>query len=238
VTASDLPLMAARTSVLAFAQRLVRDRLVVGTSGNISCREGDLVAVTPSGTDYDTMLPEDVVVVDLEGTVVHGDLAPTVELPLHLACYRRHGAQAVVHTHSTAATALSLLRDEVPPVHYQIAMFGGSVAVAPYATYGTDQLMENVSAALQGRTGAVMKHHGTITLGDTLGKAYDPRPPTGVALRRVAAGQCRRTSRHAARGRDRAGRRGLRQLRAAASLTRAARHRDAPVPGADNAPSF
>lgn len=173
MTASDLPLMAARTSVLAFAQRLVRDRLVVGTSGNISCREGDLVAVTPSGTDYDTMLPEDVVVVDLEGTVVHGDLAPTVELPLHLACYRRHGAQAVVHTHSTAATALSLLRDEVPSVHYQIAMFGGSVAVAPYATYGTDQLMENVSAALQGRTGAVMKHHGTITLGDTLGKAYD-----------------------------------------------------------------
>lgn len=173
MSATDLPLLDARSAVVSFAQRMVCDRLVVGTSGNISCRDGDLVAVTPSGTDYDTMLPEDVVVVDLEGTVVHGDLSPTVELPLHLACYQRHGARAVVHTHSTAATALSLLLDEVPPVHYQIAMFGGSVAVAPYATYGTEQLMENVSAALAGRTGVVMKHHGTITLGDSLSKAYD-----------------------------------------------------------------
>lgn len=162
-----------RADVVAFAQRMVRDRLVVGTSGNISVRSGDLLAVTPSGTDYETLRPQDVVVVDLAGARIDGELAPTVELPLHLACYAEHNADAVVHTHSTAATALSLVCDHVPAVHYQIAMFGGSVAVSPYATYGTPELVTNVSAALQGRSAVVMEHHGTLTTGDTLGKAYD-----------------------------------------------------------------
>lgn len=170
---TDLLLAGERAAVVALAQRMVRDRLVVGTSGNVSQRCGDLVVCTPSGTDYDTMRPEDVVVVDLEGTVVDGDLKPTVELPLHLVCYTEHGAQAVVHTHSTAATAMSLLRDDVPAVHYQLAMFGGPVSVAPYATYGTTELRDNVSRALQGRSGCVMKHHGTICTGASLGAAYD-----------------------------------------------------------------
>jgi L-fuculose-phosphate aldolase len=170
---SGLLLEQERAAVVALAQRMVRDGLVVGTSGNVSQRCGDLVVATPSGTDYDTLRPQDVVVVDLEGTVVDGDLRPTVELPLHLVCYTDHGAQAVVHTHSTAATALSLLRDDVPAVHYQLAMFGGSVSVAPYATYGTTQLRDNVSRALAGRSGCVLKHHGTICTGASLGAAYD-----------------------------------------------------------------
>lgn len=170
---SSMLLEADREAVVAFAQRMVRDRLVVGTSGNISQRRGDLVAVTPSGTSYDTLTAAEVVVVDLDGRVVDGTLRPTVELPLHLACYRRHGAGAVVHTHSTAATALSLLRDDVPPVHYQTAMFGGVVSVAPYATYGTAELVENISRVLVDRSACVMKHHGTICTGDSLGQAYD-----------------------------------------------------------------
>nr|WP_240897004.1 class II aldolase/adducin family protein [Kineococcus vitellinus] len=162
-----------RAAVVEHARRMVADGLVVGTSGNVSCRDGDLVAVTPSGTDYAAMRPADVVVVDLEGRVVDGGLRPTVELPLHLAAYRHHQAGAVVHTHSAAATALSLLRDDVPAVHYQIAMFGGSVAVAPYATYGSEELRDHVSAALTGRTAVLMKHHGTLTTGDGLASAYD-----------------------------------------------------------------
>lgn len=169
----DLILAAERSAVVDFARRMVRDRLVVGTSGNLSLRCGELIAVTPSGVDYDTMQPSDVAVVTMDGTLVDGHLKPTTELPFHLACHNVHDARAVVHTHSTAATALSLLRDEVPFVHYQIAMFGGSVAVAPYATYGTDQLVANVNAALVGRTGCILKHHGTLCIGETLGKAYD-----------------------------------------------------------------
>jgi L-fuculose-phosphate aldolase len=162
-----------RGGVAAYAKRMVRDRLVVGTSGNISVRSADLVAVTPSGVDYDTMTADDIPVVDLSGHVVQGALAPTTELPMHLTCYTEHGARAVVHTHSANATAVSLVRDEVPAVHYQLAMFGGSVRVAPYATYGTAELAANMSAALQDRSGCLLRNHGTITHGATLALAYD-----------------------------------------------------------------
>ena len=169
---------AARDEVVTYARRMVADGLVVGTSGNVSVRVADLVAVTPSGVDYATMTPDDVCLVDLDGRVVDGTLRPTSELPLHLLCYRRHGAAAVVHTHSTAAVAVSLLCDEVPAVHYQTAMFGGTVRVAEYAPFGSDALAENVSAVLGSptagvRTAAVMRHHGTLCLAGTLGRAYD-----------------------------------------------------------------
>ncbi|HEY2192118.1 MAG TPA: class II aldolase/adducin family protein [Actinomycetospora sp.] len=163
----------ARDAVAEHARRLVADRLVAGTAGNLSVRVGDLIAVTPSGVAYDTMTGDDVCVVDLDGAVVDGALEPTSELPLHLLCYRRHGAGAVVHTHSAAAVALSLLRDDVPLVHYQTAIFGGAVAVAEYAPFGTDALAENVSTALAGRTGAVMRHHGSVVLGESLRAAHD-----------------------------------------------------------------
>ena len=169
---------AVRAEVLETARRMTGDGLVVGTSGNVSARirrggGDDLVAVTPSGVDYRTMTPEDVVLVDLDGVVVDGTLRPTSELPLHLLCHLRRGAAAVVHTHSTAAVALSLLVDEVPLVHYQTAMFGGAVRVAEYAAFGTPELAENVVAALDGRTAAVMRHHGTLCLAGSLGAAYD-----------------------------------------------------------------
>ena len=163
----------ARATVAAHARRLVAEHLVAGTAGNVSVRAGDLVAVTPSGVAYDTMTGDDVCVVDLDGAVVDGEHRPTSELPLHLLCYRRHGAAAVVHTHSAAAVAVSLLRDDVPLVHYQTAVFGGAVAVAEYAPFGTAELAENVSAALAGRTAAVMRHHGTVVIAGSLRAAYD-----------------------------------------------------------------
>ncbi len=163
----------ARGAVAAHARRLVGEHLVAGTAGNVSVRAGDLVAVTPSGVAYDTMTGDDVCVVDLDGAVVDGEHRPTSELPLHLLCYRRHGAGAVVHTHSAAAVAVSLLRDDVPLVHYQTAVFGGAVAVAEYAPFGTAELAENVSAALAGRTAAVMRHHGTVVIAGSLRAAYD-----------------------------------------------------------------
>lgn len=163
----------ARAALCAWSRRMVRDGLVVGTSGNLSLRTGELIAVTPSGVDYETMTPDDVVLVEPGGTVVDGGREPTSELPLHLAAQARPGAAAVVHTHSGAAVALSLLRADVPPVHYQIAMFGGPVAVAGYAPFGSDELVANAMAALGGGTAVVLAHHGTLVLGDTLGAAYD-----------------------------------------------------------------
>ncbi len=167
-----LLLAAERAAVIRTAVLMAADRLVVGTSGNVSVRAGDLVAVTPSGVDYDLLTPADVPVVDLSGAPVDGELAPTSELPMHLSAYREHGAGAVVHTHSAHATALSLLVDEVPAVHYQLADFGGPVRVAEYARFGTAELATNMSAALAGRSGVVLRQHGTLTTGPGLAKAY------------------------------------------------------------------
>ncbi|MEU7472336.1 class II aldolase/adducin family protein [Streptomyces sp. NPDC044984] len=155
------------------ARRTVADGLVVGTSGNVSVRVGETVLVTPSGVPYDRLTPDDVTGVDLTGRQVLGTLVPTSELPMHLAVYRTTGAHAVVHTHAVHATAVSTLLDELPLIHYMAAALGGPVRVARYATYGTDELAENMLRALDGRTGCLLQNHGTVTHGTTLAQAYD-----------------------------------------------------------------
>jgi len=160
--------------VVDAARRTVADGLVVGTSGNVSARVGGLVLVTPTGVPYDRLGPEDAVGVDpATGRQVLGRLRPTSELPLHLAVYRATGTRAVVHTHAPHATAASLLTDELPAVHYMAAELGGRPRTAGYATYGTPELAEAVLAALDGgRGGCLMRNHGMLTLGDSLGHAY------------------------------------------------------------------
>ncbi|MFC8918902.1 class II aldolase/adducin family protein [Streptomyces sp. NPDC047821] len=155
------------------ARRTVTDGLVVGTSGNVSVRVGDLVLVTPSGVPYDRLTPADTVAVDLDGTRVRGRLAPTSELPMHLEIYRHTTAGAVVHTHAVHATAVSTLVTELPPIHYMTGALGGPVRVAPYALYGTDELARNMLRALDGRTACLLRNHGTIAYGDGLDQAYD-----------------------------------------------------------------
>jgi L-fuculose-phosphate aldolase len=163
----------ARAAIVATCRELSRAGLVVGTAGNVSVREGDLVAVTPSGVRYAGLTPELVGVHRLDGSAVEAPLAPSSELPLHLAAYAaRPEAGAVVHTHSPAATALSALVDEVPAVHYYAAMFGGAVPVARYATYGTRELARNVADALHDRTGCLMGNHGAVTVGPDLATAH------------------------------------------------------------------
>ncbi|POX46049.1 fuculose phosphate aldolase [Streptomyces sp. Ru71] len=159
--------------LVATARRTVAEGLVVGTSGNVSVRVGDLVLVTPSGLAYDRLRPQDLTAVDLDGRQVRGSLVPTSELPMHLAVYRTTDARAVVHTHAVHATAVSTLVPELPLVHYMAAALGGPVRVAPYATYGTDELAEHMLRALAGRTGCLLQNHGTITYGATLDQAYD-----------------------------------------------------------------
>ncbi|MCX5139400.1 class II aldolase/adducin family protein [Streptomyces sp. NBC_00338] len=160
-------------AVVATARRTATEGLVVGTSGNVSARVGGTVLVTPSGMPYDRLRPEDLTGVDLEGNQTLGELAPTSELPLHLAVYRNTGAAAVVHTHAVHATAVSTLVAEVPSVHYAAAMLGGPVRVAAYARYGTDELAGNMLTALRDRTGCLLGNHGTVTYGATLDEAYD-----------------------------------------------------------------
>lgn len=185
-----------RRAVIDYCRRMVDDGLVVGTSGNVSARHGDLIAVTPTGVPYADLTPELVGVHDLAGAPVDAPLPPTSELAMHLSVYRDTAARAVVHTHSVAATAVSTLVDELPSVHYLVAMFGGPVRVAAYATYGTEELAANMRAALAGRTGCLLGNHGTITIGDDLGQAYTRAQYLewlcDVWLRAAAAGAPRR----------------------------------------------
>jgi L-fuculose-phosphate aldolase len=110
-------------------------------------------------------------VVDLDGRLVDGELAPTTELPLHLAVYRATGAGAVAHAHALASTAVAVTGDELPPVHYATLLLGGPVRVAPYATFGSEELAAHVVQALEGRHAALMQNHGSVALGHDLDEA-------------------------------------------------------------------
>jgi L-fuculose-phosphate aldolase len=185
----------ARDAVLRTCRELLSAGLVVGTSGNVSARVGDLVAVSPTGVDYRELTAGRVGVHRLDGTPVEAELLPTSELPLHLAIYAATGVSAIVHTHPVAGTALSSIAEELPAVHYQVAMFGGPVRVAPYATYGTAALAANVVTALDGRTACLMANHGAVVTAPDLDTAL-----TGsrylewlceVYLRAIAAGSPR-----------------------------------------------
>ncbi|GAA0495009.1 class II aldolase/adducin family protein [Streptomyces stramineus] len=159
--------------IVATARRTTAEGLVVGTSGNVSARVGDVVLVTPSGVPYDRLGPEDAVGVDLDGRQVLGELVPTSELPMHLAVYRSTDAAAVVHTHAVHATAVSTLVEELPLIHYMAAALGGPVRVADYALYGSEELARHLLTALEGRSGCLLRNHGTLTHGTTLDQAYD-----------------------------------------------------------------
>ncbi|WP_331446089.1 class II aldolase/adducin family protein [Streptomyces xanthochromogenes] len=164
---------AAWAELIDTARRTAAEGLVVGTSGNVSVRVGELILVTPTGVPYDRLGPADTVAVDLDGRQVLGTLRPTSEVPMHLAVYRSTDARAVVHTHAVYATAVSTLVTELPLIHYMAAALGGPVRVAPYALYGSEELAGNMLRALDGRTGCLLQNHGTVAHGTSLAQAYD-----------------------------------------------------------------
>jgi len=145
--------------------------LVVGAAGNLSVRDGDAMLITPRGTRLDRV-GESVRVRLSDGAVLEGH-GPSSETPLHRAVYAATDAQAIVHTHSRFATVMSTLVSELPPVHYVTTAFGGCVRVAPYATFGSEELAANVATALVGRRAALLANHGAVTIGENLDQAVD-----------------------------------------------------------------
>src|SRR4051812_834733 len=130
------PLLLEQRQALAVAcHGLAGEGLLIGSAGNASVRGGEHVAVTATGVGLGRVTSDQVTVVDLDGRVVDGEFEPTSELELHLGVYQRYGAGAVVHTHSPEATAVSLVLDELPCVHYQQLLLGGPVRVAPFAVF-------------------------------------------------------------------------------------------------------
>jgi L-fuculose-phosphate aldolase len=162
-----------RARVAGAARRLAAEGLVIGTAGNVSARAGGAVAITPTGAVLADLTPEQVVLIDLRGEPLAGDLEPTSELGLHLGVYRRYESGAVVHTHAPMATALACVLDELPLVHYTMLALGGPVRVAPYRTFGTPELAEVTLDALEGRSAALMANHGALAHAPTVEAATE-----------------------------------------------------------------
>jgi L-fuculose-phosphate aldolase len=146
-----------------------------GTSGNISARYKDVMLITPSGVPYEDLKPADIAIMPIKGDYGSwsGPLNPSSEWRFHLDIMRsRPEVGSVVHTHSTYATTLAICGKEIPAIHYMVAAAGGpTVRVAPYATYGTEDLSALALKALEGRTCCLLRNHGVIATGANVGRA-------------------------------------------------------------------
>ena len=170
---------ALRAIIVAKARWMNAAGLNQGTSGNISARYKDVLLITPSATPYDSMTPESVVAMPLNGEygAWSGPLKPSTEWRFHFDITKaRPDVGAIVHTHSTYATVLAIARKEIPACHYMIAAFGGTnVRCAGYARYGTKELSDFALQALEGRNGCLLANHGTIALAPTWKKPCGSR---------------------------------------------------------------
>lgn len=168
-------ILSSKEAIVKAGQEILRSHLVVGTWGNVSCRIAgeNLFAITPSGMDYGEITPDDVVIVDLNGKIVAGRRKPSTELPLHLIFYQnRPDVEAIIHTHSTYATAFACARKEIPPlVEDLVQIVGGGVRVAQYALPGTRELGQSALDAARDRRAVLLANHGLLTLGTRLDEA-------------------------------------------------------------------
>ena len=169
---SPLPHLEQREALLFTARRLNPSGLNQGTSGNLSHRVDGGFLVTPTGMDYDSLRPEDVVLMRFDGSH-EGPRQPSSEWRFHRDILAsRPEVNAVLHTHSMNSTALACLRRPIPAFHYMVAVAGGTdIRCSPYACFGTQELSDAALAALEDRTACLLGHHGLIVLADTFEKA-------------------------------------------------------------------
>lgn len=165
----------ARAAVIETAQNMSREGLSPGRSGNVSCRFGAGMLITPSGLAYAELKVCDIVYVSDDGTVDAGSPKPSSEWRFHLAAYKaRPDRHAVVHTHSLNATALACAGKHIPAFHYMVALAGGNdIPIVPYATFGTAELACHVAAALKTRDACLMANHGQIAISQSLEGALE-----------------------------------------------------------------
>lgn len=165
----------ARKAVIEAALAMSRSGLSPGRSGNVSCRWGEGMLITPTGMAYDELEAKDIVFVDRNGSVPGKQRKPSSEWHFHLAAYlARTDRNAVVHTHSLHATVLACAHKSIPAFHYMVAVAGGKdIPLVPYATFGTEELAAHVAAGLKERDACLMANHGQIALGETLAAALE-----------------------------------------------------------------
>jgi L-ribulose-5-phosphate 4-epimerase len=160
-----------RRQVADLHAELPRNELVVWTAGNVSARVPgeDLLVIKPSGVRYEDITPDNMVVTDLDGNLVEGDLSPSSDTAAHAYVYKyMPHVGGVVHTHSTYATAWAARAEPIPCVLTMIAdEFGGEIPVGPFALIGDDSIGQGIVETLrEHRSPAVlMRNHGVFTIG-------------------------------------------------------------------------
>ena len=166
---------ALRQKICSLHSELVRNHLVAWTSGNVSGRNpaSGLVVIKPSGVRYEALLPENMVVVDVEGRVVEGSLKPSSDTFAHVYIYRnRPDVHGVVHTHSKFATAWAAVGRPIPAVLTAICdEFGGPIPVGEYAAVGGDAIGREIIRSIGESPAILMKNHGVFTVGKTAEEA-------------------------------------------------------------------
>jgi len=164
-----------REEVCRLNLELPRNNLVAWTSGNVSGRDPEtgMVVIKPSGVPYDELTPDNMVVVDLDGKVIEGQLRPSSDTFAHVYVYRhRPEIHGVVHTHSTFATAWAAVGKPIPAVLTAISdEFGGPIPVGAYAKIGGDEIGKEIIRSIGSSPAILMKNHGVFTIGKTPGEA-------------------------------------------------------------------
>lgn len=163
-----------RTALLQVVDGLEAKGYNHGTSGNVSCRAGEGILITPTGANTSNLTRDRLVRLRADGTAI-GKGIPSSEWHMHLAILNAYPhVNAVVHTHSDCCVALSCLRKPIPAFHYMIASFGGNdVPCASYATFGTKALGDSAVAALATRKACLLANHGMIATGSSLEAAFN-----------------------------------------------------------------
>jgi len=160
-----------RTEIYRLNLELPKNNLVAWTSGNVSGRDEktDLVAIKPSGVMYDDLTPENMVILDLSGKVVEGDLMPSSDTATHLYIYRQcPDVFGIVHTHSSFATAFAAVGRHIPPYLTAICdEFGGPIPVGEFAPIGGEEIGREVVRSIGNSKAILMKNHGVFTIGKT-----------------------------------------------------------------------
>jgi L-fuculose-phosphate aldolase len=164
-----------KSDIIKYAKMLNSKKLSALRSGNISVRYKDGFFITPSGKKYSFLKNSDIIFVNLDGTFNKKNGIPSSEWKFHQDIYaNKEEAKAIVHAHSTNATAISTHKKAIPAFHYMVAMAGGrDIRCAKYATFGTRALSKNILLALKDRNACLISNHGQIAFEKNISKAFE-----------------------------------------------------------------
>jgi L-fuculose-phosphate aldolase len=164
-----------KQDIVRICRMLHRKNYLAATDGNVSVRLGDRVLITPSGVNKGLMEADQVITVDLDGSVIAGAGQPSSEIRMHLLAYElRPDVQAVVHAHLPYATACTLAGISLlEPILPEVVITLGGIPTAPYATPGSAEVPEAIREFIKEYDAILLSRHGAMTVGREVTDAYN-----------------------------------------------------------------